>query len=47
MNRRDPNLHYGSKQHHFVGVYLCFTLDGDYHPPSFDVLQKLAPLDKR
>ena len=33
MNRRHPNLYYGSKQLHFIGVN---TVGGNYLPSDYD-----------
>ena len=41
MDRRDTNLNFGSKQHHFVGVDIVITGGGN-HPPSDAMLQKVA-----
>ena len=46
MDRRDPNLHYGSKEHHCGCLYRDHGGGGCNHRPSLDVLQKIAPSDE-
>ena len=47
MDRGDLNLHYGSKQHHFIGVIIKFT-GGGSQPSSntYTMLQKMAQVDE-
>ena len=42
MDRGEPNLYYGRKQHHFAGV----NTKSIGPPPLYTMLQKIAQVDK-